>query len=136
LYRCDCDCILSISGSVFIFYSPNAGSPWTLLQQLVADDGSDGDIFGISVSFYDGMLAVGAIGRDDSLSNAGAVYLFANIGVGNSGSLQQKLLAADRAAGDNFGRSVSLYGDVLAVGAENDDTIIGGNFFEDTGGVG
>jgi hypothetical protein len=53
---------------------------------------------------------------------AGAVYVFALSGGGGSAWTQtQKLLAADGAAGDQFGYCVSLAGGLLAVGAHNDD---------------
>jgi hypothetical protein len=50
------------------------------------------------------------------------VYVFALSGGGGSAwSQTQKLLAADGAAGDFFGFSVSLAGDLLVVGAQLDD---------------
>jgi hypothetical protein len=53
---------------------------------------------------------------------AGAVYVFAlSGGVGPAWTQTQKLLAADGAAGDNFGYRVSLAGGLLAVGATADD---------------
>jgi hypothetical protein len=53
---------------------------------------------------------------------AGAAYVFALSGGGGSAwSQTQKLLADDGAAGDQFGISVSLAGDLLAVGAQLDD---------------
>ena len=42
-------------------------------------------------------------------------------------SQQQKLLASDGAAGDSFGRSVSVSGDTVVVGAYADDTPGGAN---------
>jgi hypothetical protein len=52
---------------------------------------------------------------------AGSVYLFALSGVGSAWSQTQKLLADDGGAGDYFGGTVSLDGDLLAVGAVFDD---------------
>ena len=45
----------------------------------------------------------------------GAVYVFSK----NSGGAydEQKVVASDGAAGDEFGWSVSIYGDIFAVGA-------------------
>jgi hypothetical protein len=53
---------------------------------------------------------------------AGAVYVFALSGGGGSAwSQTQKLLADDVGQDDNFGWSVSLAGDLLAVGSRWDD---------------
>jgi hypothetical protein len=52
---------------------------------------------------------------------AGAVYVFALSGGGGSAWTQtQKLLAADGAAGDRFGTSVSLADGLMAVGVSVD----------------
>jgi hypothetical protein len=42
-------------------------------------------------------------------------------------SQQSKLVASDGGADDNFGYSVSVYGDVIAVGAYYADTSAGSN---------
>jgi hypothetical protein len=60
------------------------------------------------------------------------VYVFALSGGGGSAWSQiQKLLADDPAAGNLFGFSVSLAGDLLAVGANRDDNEKG----HDAGGL-
>jgi hypothetical protein len=45
----------------------------------------------------------------------GSVYVYGS--VGNIWSRQSKLLAADGAAGDHFGISVSIYGSTAMIGA-------------------
>ena len=57
----------------------------------------------------------------DFLSIAGSVYIFAISNNGTTISFVQKLTAPDAAAGDYFGRSVSVDGAILAVGATGDD---------------
>ena len=47
---------------------------------------------------------------------AGSVYVFA-ASIGTDWSQQQKLVASDAATGDEFGVSLSMAGDVMAVGA-------------------
>jgi hypothetical protein len=96
--------------------------------QLTADDGEASDYFGHSVSLStDGNTAlVGAYG-DDTLAgvDAGSAYVFVR---SDSGwSQQAKLIAADAAAGDLFGCSVSLSGDGsrALVGAYGDATTAG-----------
>jgi len=58
---------------------------------------------------------MGAIEEDSAGSGAGAVYV---LGLTGSGwSEEQKLTASDAAANDKFGRSVSIFGSVVFVGA-------------------
>jgi hypothetical protein len=49
---------------------------------------------------------------------AGAAYVFSYSDVYSAWSQEQKLTASDAAGGDFFGHSVSMYGDVIAVGCE------------------
>jgi hypothetical protein len=90
--------------------------------ELVASDGADFDNFGQSVSLSGTSALVGAYGDDDRGSNSGSAYVFRNIDTG-TGSITQnvKLTASDGAAGDNFGRAVSLSGQTALVAAANDD---------------
>ena len=84
-----------------------------------------GDWFGFSVGVSGNMAVVGAYGNDDFGSSTGSAYVF---GFNGSGWAQeQKLLASDGAAYDNFGYSVAISGDVAVVTALLDDTG-GGNF--------
>jgi hypothetical protein len=57
---------------------------------------------------------------------AGAAYVFTRPGVGSMWSQEQKLVPSDGAAKDYFGAAVSLYGDVIAVGAYGSDSFTGG----------
>ncbi|MFA7242122.1 MAG: filamentous hemagglutinin N-terminal domain-containing protein [Sulfuricellaceae bacterium] len=127
------------SGAVYLFNNPfgattlsgiiglgYAGAGDFNLTTLVA-----WDYFGSAVSLSGTQLAVGASG-DDGFTNAtpesGAVYLFNTpfatpalsgiIGKGYTGAGNYDLTALE--AYDSFGRSVSLSGAQLAVGAEND----------------
>jgi hypothetical protein len=57
---------------------------------------------------------------------AGAAYVFSRLGVDSAWSQEQKLTASDGDADDQFGGSVSVYGDVIAVGAYRYESIPGG----------
>jgi hypothetical protein len=57
---------------------------------------------------------------------AGAAYVFTRPGVDSMWSQEQKLTASDGAAQDDFGYRVSVYGDVIAVGASGWATDQGG----------
>jgi hypothetical protein len=93
-------------------------------QKLTASDGAAADHFGRSVAVSGDTMVVGAPFQDVGGNfNRGSAYVF----VRSSGvwTLQQKLIATDGAAGDNFGLSVAVAGDTIVVGALGDD--IGAN---------
>jgi predicted amidohydrolase len=101
------------SGSAYIFIRD--GEEWTEQQKLTADDAAEGDWFGISVSIDGNYAIVGAWGNDDDGDRSGSAYIF--VRDGEEWTQQQKLTADDAAAGDDFGRSVSISGDYAIVGA-------------------
>ncbi|MFH2095239.1 MAG: T9SS type A sorting domain-containing protein [Bacteroidota bacterium] len=105
------------AGAAYIFYN-NAGT-WTQVQKLTASDGTINDYFGITVSISGDYAVVGVYNDDDLGISSGSVYIFHN----NAGNWQQyqKINAYDGATGDYFGRSVSISGDHLIVGADYDD---------------
>ncbi|MEW6741769.1 MAG: hypothetical protein AB1486_03335 [Planctomycetota bacterium] len=79
---------------------------------ISASDGAPGDEFGWAVSMDGNAAAVGAPGDD---SDQGAVYVFRRTGI--EWVEEQKLTAYNGTAGDRFGWSVALRGDLLIVGA-------------------
>ncbi|MEN8217038.1 MAG: hypothetical protein ABFS56_11865 [Pseudomonadota bacterium] len=105
------------SGSAYIFEL--IGGQWVEEQKLLASDGAAGDYFGRRVSLYGDRALIGARGDDDNGTDSGSAYIFELIG--GQWVEEQKLLASDGAAGDYFGRSVSLYGDRALIGARFDD---------------
>ena len=111
-------------GAAYVFV--RSGSTWTEQATLTALDGDDGDAFGISVALtVDGHTAlIGTFTADISPNNdQGAAYVFTSDGV--YWSQQQKLFDSLGAAGDNFGRSVAISGDLALVGVPRDQ--IGSN---------
>ncbi len=89
------------------------------LQPVVASDGAVQDQFGWTVDI-DGNYAVVASSRDDdSGESSGSVYVFRN----DSGTWieEQKLTASDAGLSDEFGVSVAISGDLIAVGAHRED---------------
>jgi hypothetical protein len=99
------------------------GNSWSELQELRASDGAVGDYFGRSVSISGDTAIVGAYGRNDQGSNAGAAYVFARSGV--VWSEQQKLLASDGVLDDYFGYSVVVDASTAMIGAYQKDAGIG-----------
>ena len=87
------------------------------LHKVTAHDANNQDYFGSSVSFSQGILAVGAPSDDHSGRNdAGSAYVYR---LEHNGSLSplEKLTASDANASDNFGHSVSTSHGLVAVGA-------------------
>ncbi len=93
---------------------------WCEQVKLLAMDGSDEDWFGDSVSIYGDYAIVGAYADNEF---TGSVYIFTRSG--NTWTQQAKLLASDGDIGDSFGKSVSLDGNYLVIGAEGDNDMKG-----------
>ena len=69
-------------------------------------------------------VVIGAYGDDDKGSDSGSAYVFTRDTAGDLASSWTqfaKLTAGDGAAGDYFGRSVSIDGDTMVIGAYADD---------------
>ena len=102
-------------GVAYIYTS--SGGDWTLQQELTASDGGGGDWFGYSVALSGDTALVGAPYRTvGDTSEQGAAYAFTSSD--GDWTQQQELTASDAAAGDLFGFSVSVDGDIALVGAQ------------------
>lgn len=121
------------SGAVYVFR--RNGAVWAQEAYIKAPNAGISDSFGRSVSLSGDTLAVGAYGEDSSQNtvtngagsssdngalDTGAVYIFRRTGSVWSGEAYLK--AANANAADQFGVSVSLSGDNLAVGANGEDS--------------
>jgi hypothetical protein len=126
------------SGAAYVF--TRTGGVWTQQAYLKASNTEASDSFGSSLALSGDTLAVGAPSEDstatgvggnqaDNSANAsGAVYVFTR--TGGVWTQQAYLKASNTEATDNFGQSVALSGDTLAVGTPNEDsnaTGVGGN---------
>jgi hypothetical protein len=96
---------------------------WALTAEqeakLVPSDGADNDHFGFRVALQGDTAVIGA--RDHIRNNlqTGSAYVFTRAeGVWIE---EAKLLPSDGAAGDVFGFSVALGGDMAVIGATGDD---------------
>jgi len=105
----------NLQGSAYVFV--RSGTAWTQQQKLTASDGAADDAFGLSVGISGDAVVIGA-NRDDVGANTdqGSAYVFA-CGL----TEQAQVIANDGQAGDLLGRSVSISGDTVVVGAENHD---------------
>jgi len=94
----------------------NSSPPVWLGQERLAGDGANQDHFGSALAVSGATAVVGArlasVGGNDG---QGAAYVFAY--AGGIWNRQAKLTAPDGAAGDEFGLSVVLDGDMILVGA-------------------
>lgn len=89
---------------------------WSEQAKLVAADQTAGDQFGWDVALSGDTVLIGTYGDDTPAGlNAGSAYAFTRSG--GLWSEQAKLTAADGRAGDYFGRSVALAGDLALIGA-------------------
>ena len=105
------------SGSAYVF--ERTGSTWTQQAKLTAGDAAASDLFGVTVDLGEDRAIVGAHFDDDAGANSGSAYVFEYSGA--TWSQQAKLTAGDGAAGDQFGREVSINGDRAVIGARLDD---------------
>ena len=100
----------------------SADEPFVFLQKITASDGAANDQFGYHVSVDGNTIVVGAyIDDNDRGTDSGSIYVYTRSSAGASFGNQQKITASDGAEGDNFGFSVSVYGNTLVVGAYSDD---------------
>ena len=113
-----CDDLGDGAGAAYVFR--HDGSRWQEEAKLLASDAMPNDAFGREVAVSGNTLVVAAV-TDDLGAASGAVYVFRFDGT--RWNEEQKLLAADGAAGDQFGTSVSLDGSTLAIGASLDDDL-------------
>ena len=108
----------SAIGAAYVF--TRSGATWSQQAKLQAIDGAGGDRFGGAVALDGDTAVVGAFRADVGAAvDQGAAYVF--VRGGTVWTQQQKLLAADGAAGDWFGSSVAVAGQTALVGAYADD---------------
>lgn len=133
------------AGAVYVF--TRSGTTWTQQAYIKASNTQGNDFFGYSISLSGDTLAVGAYGEDsnstgingdetnNSLSNAGAVYVFTRSGT--TWSQQAYIKGSNSGSKDQFGLSVSLDRDTLAVGAYGEGsnaTGVDGNQWDNSAG--
>ena len=87
---------------------------WTLQQKLRAPDGARSDWFGVSVALSGDTALIGASGDDNTVVDAGAVYVFERSG--STWAQQHKLMAPDARAEDYFGSQLGFLKDSAVVG--------------------
>lgn len=109
------------SGSVYVFTRNNG--VWSEQTKLTASDAAEDDQFGSSVSLSENTLVVGTFnvagGSIPPPNIIGSAYVFTRSN--GSWSEQAKLVPSDGAAGDRFGKSVSISNNRIVVASIGDD---------------
>ena len=107
------------TGIVYVFWKDDAGA-WTEVARLSASDGIEGTGFGTAVTLSGDVALISSSGRDEK---TGAVYVFRRDADG-LWSEHAKLAGSDTQAGDGFGATLALDGDVMLAGApsQNEST--------------
>ncbi len=121
------------SGAVYVY--SRSGTDWSQQAYIKAANNETNDYFGRAVSLSGDTLAVGAHEEDsnqttitngttadsnNSNTSAGAIYVYSRSGT--DWSQQAYIKAANNDAYDEFGKVVSLSGDTLAVGVDQEDS--------------
>ena len=107
------DALDADSGAVYVFV--RSGTTWTQQAKITPGDGTANDAFGHSLALEGDTLVVGADQHTGGAPNSGVAYVF--VRSGTTWSQQGELGASDAAANDAFGKSVSLSGGLVVVGA-------------------
>ncbi|MFN0206981.1 MAG: FG-GAP repeat protein [Planctomycetota bacterium] len=133
------------SGAAYVFV--RSGSTWTQQAYLKASNTGAGDLFGDSVAISNDTIVLGAPqeasssvgvdgdGSDNGAASSGAAYVF--LRTGTTWTQQAYLKASNTGDGDQFGNSVTVEGDTIAVGAPDEDsnaTGVNGNQGSNTAG--
>ncbi len=115
----------SSAGAAYLF--TRSGTTWSQEAYLKASNTDDGDFFGVRVALDGDAAVVGApfeesgstgvngLETDNSLDLAGAAYVFRRSG--GAWAQEAYLKASNSGDGDQFGTSVAISGDTIAVGA-------------------
>lgn len=107
------------SGAVYVYKRGKNG--WGLDKKILDPEGKENDQFGRSIScdhFGDGRLAVGSRKGIDGISDSPGKILIFNAHSGEW-SLSHVIMAEDGVAGDYFGQSVVMAGDLMVIGARD-----------------
>ncbi len=102
-----------------LFISVGLFADWDIGELLLASDGAEHDEFGKSVSISGNYAVIGALANDENGSNSGSAYIFYY--EDNNWYQQAKLTSSDGTDLDLFGKSVSISGNYVMIGATGND---------------
>ena len=126
------------AGAAYVFHKTAFG--WSLHTKLLASDRDSYDQFGYSVAIDGSTIAVGAYMEDHDADGAnsefhtGSAYVFGFDG--SAWAQTQKIVASERWDWDLFGSSIDIEGDIIVVGARQEDhDTTAANYVENAGAV-
>ena len=102
------------AGAAYVF-SRTKAKTWRQQAYLKANESGAGDSFGFAVAISGSTAVVGAMNEDSGGKNAGAAHIYTRDPSG--WSWQSVLRAGNRGAGDKFGFSVAVSGEMVVCGA-------------------
>ena len=112
-------------GLAYVFVEPGGG--WTSMTEsarLTASDAFPNDNFGYAVDIDGDTIVVGSYLHDDGDTNTGTAFVYERPLTGWATATEDaKLTASDFNASDQFGISVAIAGDTIAVGADRDSDV-------------
>lgn len=122
---------IAASGGQMVIGAPNAGQlvagsgdayvfeliNYSFIRNLVPLDAVTGDLFGTSVALDGHIALVGATSRATNVANTGAAFLIDT----RTGIVLHTLSSGEGIAADQFGSSVSIAGNLAAIGARRFD---------------
>lgn len=113
-------------GLIDVYRWSASGSMWVADRQVAGpgfDDRWVGDRFGFSVAQSNGEIWIGAPDHDGPGDRSGAVFVYEESPVGVLSLAAQLAPESDGPAGDQYGVSIHLHGDLAVVGARLDDSL-------------
>ena len=106
------------AGGFYLFRK--SGDGWMEIAKVTPSDGKLEDQYGFAIVMSGDTIAVGSRRADvNGVKDTGAAYVYSL--KGDSVEFITKLIAKDKNSGDQFGQSIAIAGDVIAVGAWKDD---------------
>ena len=108
--------VMGAPGSAYVYRLGPAGpADWQLEAVLITPGPGGTDAFGVAVAVSTNLVVVGAVTADAPEFNQGAAYVYRFDGA--DWQFEVMLTASDGQAGDSFGRSVAIDGNVALIGA-------------------
>jgi len=105
------------TGAAYVF--TRSGTTWTQQAKLLASDGNAIDCFSWPLTLDGDTAFIGAYLDDENGVHSGSAYIFTR--TGTTWTEEQKLLASDGAAEDQFAVRIALQGDTALIGSGYDD---------------
>ena len=118
------------AGAAYVFIRDI--NSWSQQAYIKASNIGELDFFAVSVAIYEDIIVVGTSkedsnatgvngdGNNDDASDAGAAYVYKRTGA--NWAQQAYLKASNTDIDDRFARSVTIYGDIIAIGAYQEDS--------------